>query len=224
MYMLIGLYVLTPIFRRLVTHCGREHLEYLLILFLLGSCLTIYNTVNADHDIPLLPDNVNLLIFTLSGHSGYIGFYFAGYYFANFTVKKRTEYAIYALGALSFVVAVAGTSVFSLYKGHVVKAFSGQLSPTSILQAFAIFLLFKRLFGNRAFSERARGIIGTVGKNTLGIYLFHGIFLSKITLTGFDWRAHGFLVAGPVIGIAAIVVSYGFTVVLRRIPGFRKIL
>jgi len=46
LYMLIGLYLLTPIFRIFVNNCKREHIEYFLVLFfIIGTCFPLINSI-----------------------------------------------------------------------------------------------------------------------------------------------------------------------------------
>ena len=78
LYMLIGLYLLTPIYRIFVKNAEEKDIRYLLILFFLfGLVLPFLKKVLLHFDSRL---NINFEISELINYSGY---FFAGYYFQS---------------------------------------------------------------------------------------------------------------------------------------------
>jgi len=113
LYMLIGLYLLTPILRRLVSVCKQEHIEYFLILFfIVGTCFPLINSV-----LDFLPIfNGKQIYFPANELTGYVGYYIAGYYFTRYKVRENIKNSIYILAVFSLLFTIAGTSLMTVYE------------------------------------------------------------------------------------------------------------
>ena len=81
LYMLIGLYLLSPIYRIFSKSATEKQFQYLLILFFtLGLCLPFGKNILLHFDSRL---NINFEVSELVNYSGY---FFAGYYFAKYSI------------------------------------------------------------------------------------------------------------------------------------------
>jgi surface polysaccharide O-acyltransferase-like enzyme len=122
LYMIIGLYLLTPVLRVFIKNASKEHIEYFLVLyFIVYACLPWYENLH----ISFLPQKIGLQLKELSGFAGY---YIAGYYFSTYAIKKRTEICFYVLGALSLLIPGI-TTVYCVYTNRSPLDMGGGVPP-----------------------------------------------------------------------------------------------
>lgn len=143
LYLIIGVYMLTPIFRTFISSSKKEDIEYILILFfLLGLLLPTINSI-------LISINQKYSInFSIVELTGYVGYYFAGYYFYKNEISKKLKYLIYLFGIISAICTILITSYLSLLKGEPNGFLYGYLLPTTMFETYAIFLVFKDIFNS----------------------------------------------------------------------------
>jgi surface polysaccharide O-acyltransferase-like enzyme len=218
LYMLIGLYLLTPVIRIFIRNCTKRHIEYFLVLTLFSFSLLVYNRVsialNLTRMLPFLPDNI---WFPVPELTGFIGYYVAGYYFANFEVARKTKNLIFFLGIISLIINIIGTVAISFYTG----ATSGTLidsykSPAIALMSYAVFILFKKVSINNF--PRFKNAIILVGKNTFGIYLIHNIIISVVTRFGLNIYIIHPIISIPLISLLVFVASFLCSAIMMKIP------
>ncbi len=214
LYMLIALYLLTPLLRRLIGNCQREHIKYLIYLFILEACILLYNSLNDV--IPVFP--ASDIGFSIIELSGFVGYYVAGYYFANYALTKKSTTGIYVLAVVSALFTVIGTSLISLYHQKPTPALVDNILPNTIFVAFAVFILFQNHFSKITFTPKQEKIIVNISQNTFGIYLVHALVKPIIVQSGFNLFVISPLISIPLISIVVMIVSYIITVGIKRIP------
>ncbi|MDR1058933.1 MAG: acyltransferase family protein [Treponema sp.] len=215
LYMLIGLYLLTPIFRRFIKNSSREYIEYFLILFFLaGGCLPLINKILAH--IPFFRGRAVYL--PLPEVSGYMGYFIAGYYFAYYDIKKKTQTLIYTAAILSLTATLLGTALISLYKKEANQYLTESLLPNTILISFAVFILFKYKISKIKFSPRHERLITGMEKNMFGVYLIHAMVIEAFDLAGVHPLLINPVVSVPVMSIIVMLVSYTGILIIRKIP------
>ena len=219
LYMLMGLYLLTPIFRCFVNTCKREHIEYFLVLFLvIGTCIPMINS-----GLKFFPVFKGKSIFLpVSELTGYIGYYIAGYYFANYKIKQKMKNGIYILGIFSLLFTIIITSVISIYNKKPFGGLYGYLLPNTMFVAYGIFLLFQEIFAKINISNAKMKIISIISKDTFGIYLIHALLLQIFDAIGLNTLTFSPLVSIPIIAIVVIILSEMGTIILNKIPVLNK--
>ena len=207
LYMIIGLYILTPFVKIFVANCKKKYLEYFLItVFLIGLGIPFYNFANTIKDIPLLPRRIHISVPELSC---YIGYYIAGYYFSKYKLPKKTEYTIYILGVISMVFAVIGTSFISMKRNTLNETLLGTTAPNMVFTTIAVFLFVKNKFENITVSKVGYKVITNIGKCSFGIYLVHDfmrIFVNNYF--GIKWNTFNPIISVPIICILVFILSY----------------
>jgi surface polysaccharide O-acyltransferase-like enzyme len=215
LYMLMGLYLLTPIFRCFIKNCKKEHIEYFLLLFLIiGTCFPLINTILKN--ISLFKGRE--IYFPVVELTGYIGYYIAGYYFANYELKKKTKIIIYAFAILAMLSTIICTSFISVYKKEPIETLYGYLLPNTMFVAYAVFLLFKELNNKIEFSIKQEKMIINFSKDTFGIYLVHALVLQIFPIIGIQTLMINPIISIPIIAILAMAISYLCTKIIRMIP------
>jgi len=219
LYMLIGLYLLTPIIRCFIGNCTKLHIEYFLILFfLIGTCLPLCNAFLAF--IPTLRGKEIYL--PVPELTGYIGYYVAGYYYANYNIEVKTKRRLYLLGMLSLLFTIIGTSLISIYRKEATPILLGYVLPNTLFVSFAIFLLFKDASSNITLTRRQERAIIHLSKNIFGLYLVHILALIILIKLGVSVFIINPLISIPIISILVMIISYIITMMIRKIPVIEK--
>ena len=211
LYMLLGLYLLLPFYRKAAAASDRTELRYLLLVYLVF-----------QSGIPLIT--------RLSGNT-------PGFYISVYTVYPLYLFLGYALkeGAvriprgIALLLVLAGTAAIAVpsylaYAGDLeaVQKIVGNYSyPGVIAQAAGAYALIDSLSGDGAVSR----LLQKIDENSFGIYLIHMVFLKLVT---FVWKwnpyAHGGLLMVLGLSLAVFAVSWAAVWLLRKIPGVKKVL
>lgn len=221
LYMIIGLYILTPLVKTFVMNCKRSYLEYfLIIVFTIGMGIPFYNFVNTLKDIPLLPHSIHILMPELSG---YIGYYIAGYYFSKYKLSKKMEYIFYGLGILSILFTVLGTSFISIKRNELNQTLLVPTAPNVMIQTIAIFLFIRKKFENIRFSTICSNVITSISKCSFGIYLIHAFMITFVnSYFGLYWNTFNPMISVPIICIVVFLLSYIVSFIFSKIPVLKK--
>lgn len=219
LYMLIGLYLLTPIFRCFVNNCKREHIEYVLILFfIIGTCIPFINFILSNFSV----FQGKPMYFSVAELSSYMGYYIAGYYFSKYRLKNKVKISIYILAVLSLLFTIIGTSIISIYKNEPIVGLSDYILPNTLFVAYGIFLFFQEKFEKIRFSDKKLKIISKIGQDTFGIYLIHALVLNVFWSIGLTVFIINPIISIPLISILAMVISEIGTIIIKKIPVLNK--
>lgn len=218
LYMLIGLYILTPLYRIFVKNAEKKDFVYLLILFAVFGIIVPQISKVTEHINPVLKIN-----FRMSELINYSGYFFAGYFFSKYEISKKITKLIYIGGFLSYIFTIVGTHFLSAKVGHGTEFLYSNLMPTTMLEAFAIFLALKSL-KTKEFSDRQYKVISQLSASTFGIYLIHAFLLKLFSDWGFTSNFINPIIAIPIKAISVFVVSFVIIFLLRKIPGSKYIM
>lgn len=208
LYIMLGLYLITPILRAFVRGASKGDLHWLfLICFLFSSLLpTLSPFLGQALSLPMSwLDRMELHLIL-----GYVGYFVAGYYLKHYTLGRIAEFLIYIFGILGCVITVWG-------------ALSGQLSlldyhsPNVALFAIVIFTLFRYVLGVSDERSRRRRLIGA-SRISFGIFLVHEFFI--MLLEHFQITTLSFNPVAAVLAISAGVFLCSFIIVwpISKIP------
>lgn len=214
LYVIIGLYILTPLLRVFTRHAEKKDVIYFLALFLVfGTLLPGVNFI--IHQTLHLSLYKHIII---PGFASFIGAFVAGYFFSHYEISKTARRVFYALGIASWCIAFFGTWYFALLHGEPDEYLLGNLRTTTFLIAVAAFLFVRERFKDRVAGPKMQKVISELSACTFGIYLVHPLFLMTYS------KMHGDLYFWPVfisVPVAAFVI---FALSLAAIFLVRKIL
>ena len=247
LYLLLGLYLLTPIMRVIVAHADRNLIKYLLVIWFLGaSVLPLFTLVTSLH----LDSNVFVL-------SGYFGYFFLGVYLLSITVRRSI---IAILFAVAIALTALGTYIIAwTIGGGTMFFFQEYLSPTLILAAVSMFLLlstFKEpqcaslvtqassltqtaipalVTQQTTLTEKpshhkslSRKLMHAISVNTLPLYLFHVMVLETIQYGylgfAFNGNVMNSIIEVPVMTVIVLFVSLGIILVMKKVPILNKLI
>ena len=170
-YMLIGLYLVTPLLRVLVAHARRSMLRYFLVLWFIGIAVTSYLNLSGVYTL-----NGDLFLLT-----GFIGYFLLGFYLLNAPrINSKILYTIFFIGCAW---AAIGTYFAAYYIGGSKQYFFMDfVSVNIILASAAIFLLLRKVPADyvEIKSKPANRVMHFIGQCSLAIYLMHIIILETL--------------------------------------------
>ncbi len=223
LYMVIGLYLIAPVLRKLLRVIERQELIYLFILWFL------WNGV-----LPL----ISYLIHLYAGYSVYLGVKvpmimgYSGYFILGYFLSKKKFSGSALKGwniifTVSTVLTFLGTWAFTYAAEEFQAVLYDYFSPTVILQAIALFIILMQTGINLEDKVPAgmKRTMSLLGRYSLGMYLVHVLLLGALGDGGLGFRLHGSsfypALAVPVTAMAAFALSFVIVDILARIPGVR---
>jgi|GEM_PF-797831 len=217
MYLLMGLYSVTPVLRVLVKHLDHKLFTYLLILWFAGTVIT-----PALHTFTSFEFNPVVFVFF-----DWIGYYLLGIYLLTADLRRPLAYLGVLFGLLGAVIGdwvITGT-MGEAYTGY----FHNYMSATAIIGAAAVFFLLTMVPADRFDSHpKANRVIHWISQNTLPIYLIHIIVLVALTTPIYGVYLNSLtyipLVDVPIYTALVFSVSAALVFALKQIPYVKKII
>lgn len=217
LYMMIGLYMLTPFFRFFTKNAETKHYRYLFILFIsFGGILPL------AQDFLLYTDHDFKIYFNLKDYFGYACYFIFGFFFSRYQISPKQKSIIYKIAIVSVFLQCIGTSLISCNSGQGNVIFYGNFSPNIIFQTIAIFLFIKEIGTKVAFSKKSSQIIGILGKYSFGIYLVHDFFNGIFYRIGFSTMDIPTILSIPLRMVFTFILSFLVVCALAKIPIIKK--
>lgn len=219
LYMLVGLYLLTPILRIVVAHIDRKTFKYFIIVWLLG---------------PLLISSLGLFGYSLDSNlltiPWWTGYYMLGVYLLNVRMKRSTLLGLFLLGIASTVV---GTYLMAATVGGTLTYFFHEyFSPTMILASVTLFLLLNTYQTPSGQTEphhpKISLILRKISENTLPIYLLHVIVIESLQRGYFGFTISSLtvnsIIGVPLISAVTLFICLAVSIPLKKIPVLRRLI
>jgi surface polysaccharide O-acyltransferase-like enzyme len=221
-YMLLGLYLLTPILRVVIAHARREVLKLFLTVWFAGTAiLPVVALLSPYHLDP------NVLTVPL-----YVGIYVLGIYLLDVQVKK--SYLVAGIISGVALTAIFTYALAATIGGATMFYFQDYSSATMILTSASLFLL---LISYPLSSQQpvktgdaslGRKLLHLISENTLAIYFLHLIVI-EIFQRGFLGFAVNGNTVNSIVGVPLMVaLTLGLCLVivvpLKRVPYLKKLI
>lgn len=217
MFMIAGLYMLTPLLRKFTQ--DKKMTEYFLLLcgiFMFG--LSNIELLSPWYEVDNIASYINEK-FNMDFVFGYTFYYVAGFYFKQYSLSSKIKKLIYALGILSAVAIPLMTYYYSVAAGKNCFIFYAFQSPCMGLLSVMLFLLFKDAFSSANYSEKSLKCISFLSKNSFGVYLVHAAFVNAFGITCHSFNS---VVSVPVLTAAVFAVSLALVWLISKIPVVNK--
>jgi surface polysaccharide O-acyltransferase-like enzyme len=222
-YILLGLYLITPLLRVVVANAHWRIIRYFLIIWFIGtgiiSLVTLYSNLSAQ--TIWFKNNVFLL-------TGLIGYFILGAY----VVKLRFRSSILYMGLiLSTVWTIVGTFFLVGTLGESYSQFFLDATSFSVIIASVTLFLILAAIPNQTIENRfphGNKILKVISQNTLPIYLFHIIILEtlqkgylgvKISVTTMNP-----IIEIPLITALTLILCLAIIVPLKKLPYVKRII
>ena len=211
LYMIVGLYLVTPILRAFVRGAGRAEFHWFLLLaFLFASLLPTLLRLRPSQTMSLWVDNLDLHLVL-----GYVGYYVLGYYLKTFPLNRAAELLIYLLGVLGAAATVGGTAWLSQQRGQLIQTLYNYDSANVVLMSVAVFVFFRRILGAR---EKEHQWVSGVAKVSFGVYLVHVFCLMALDQLNISVLSITPLLAVPLLTAAVFACSFVVAWLISKLP------
>ncbi|MDR0372242.1 MAG: acyltransferase, partial [Nitrososphaerota archaeon] len=176
-YVLFGLYLLTPLLRAIMAHKDQRLIWYFVVLWLIGASILPFFSL-------IFPYQLNHNVFTITGYAGY---FVLGALLYSIKAHRRTAFLAGML--LGIALTALGTyGLMSSGAGEGMYFFQAYLSLTVILASVMAFLLLLTVkppakapqLQQETTPSILNKLITTIGQNTLGIFFVHVIVIETI--------------------------------------------
>jgi surface polysaccharide O-acyltransferase-like enzyme len=209
LYILIGIYLVTPLLRVFVSAASRRDMAYFVVIWFLATPL-----IELAQRITGLQTALVIPVV-----AGYVGYFVMGYLLADVELGRRGLF----LSGLGCIIAIAvtyfGTSLLSVDAAPIDTYFYSYFSPPTVLASVCGFLFLKSIGQNLG---RAGGTVRTVAEATFGIFLIH-IFAVELFRSGmlglrlYSWQAPSVYMI-PLTALAVYVFSFVIVFGMQKIP------
>ena len=200
LYCLIGLYILTPLLKKIVKYSSEIEVKFTLIcLFILSTLIPTINQIF----------KLNISTFYLEGLN-FIFIYLCGYYITcTNIIKEKYLYIGGIIGTIGYFLCC----YFNIY--------NSQVSAFMILETMAIV----KLFSTEKIKIKPNKFINIVSKYSFTIYLVHCFWINLLNKGVHLYPSVLPIFVGEIaFYIYAFVLSLITSVILAKLPFFKKIL
>jgi surface polysaccharide O-acyltransferase-like enzyme len=217
LYMLVGLYLITPILRVVVAYSDRKLLGFFILLWFLGVAVAPLLSLFTNYS---LESNIFIIL-------GWVGYYLLGVYMLQVRLGSSTLLILLILGFSWIAVGTYFTTAF--FGGIRSYFFYDYLSGSVILASVALFQLLRTYSPwLETHSPRTSRLLHYISLNTLPIYLFHIMILESLQKGYFGFKISvttlNPVIEIPLAAILTLVICLGVISLLNRIPFLKKLI
>lgn len=218
MFVMFGLYIVTPYLRKVVATSTKDELKKLLYIWGgLSIIVPVMKTYNFIPSLINLIDNIKMVYCT-----GYFGYYLLGWYLSEYQVKeRRNDSFCWLIFFISIVLTICLTFQREFMLGCRDDFWQGNFSPTVVLGAITLFLGFKNLedYFQKILSIKYKHFLSILANESFGVYLIHDMFITLLWRLEINTMRFNPTLSVPIISALVIVLSFSMCVCWNRIRG-----
>ncbi len=211
-YAIVGIYISVPILRAFVKAADKKTLEYFIVIWIVFNTLYILTKGGYFEFITNISDNFHHVGIFVS----FMGYLILGYYLDTYDMNKIQTTIIFISGIIGLVACGSMTIYDSLSYGMTRIEYTSYICPGIILYAMAFYKFFKSI--NCKYESVINKIVCRIGKNTMGIYFMHMIFIIVFLRS----RMLSDIIYAPidiiVYSVVVLLISWGIQELLSKIP------
>ena len=218
LYMLIGLYLVTPFLQKMVKNFDLKDYKYFIVIILIIPSF-----------LPIVSSYFNLnfsFYFTIALFPICVGYYIAGLYLSKLPLNKKYRNIAIILAIISWIGFLCSMLIPYMMNGEISYTLDNWSYINVAIPSLSLFYLFRYYFENRKFKEKTNKVIMIVGSVTFGIFLFHTFI--NYRLYGLDIMQNIFglniFVGIIVLEILTFIISGILTYILKKVKLINKFL
>jgi surface polysaccharide O-acyltransferase-like enzyme len=222
-YILIGLYLLTPVIRVLVAHADWNTIKYFFLLWFVGTgvvpLFTLYSGISAASSW------FDQSVFVLTGM---VGYFVLGAYVTRLQLRSSTLLLILVLSSLWTII---GTYFSAGILGNGYSQFFLEASSFNVIMASVTLFLLLATVSRQTIETRfssGNRVLKVISENTLPIYLFHVMVLETLQkgYLGFKISVSTMnpIIEIPLITVITLVICLVVIVPLKKLPYMKRII
>jgi surface polysaccharide O-acyltransferase-like enzyme len=214
LYMILGLYLVTPILRVFTRIAGEKDYKYFLVIWMIAVCLP-----------PLLAQffGITLADFWVIV-IGFSGYFVAGFFLSQVNYSSDSIRWVSVLYIITLLITLGGTYLLLRQKGEYDPYFYEYLSPNVIIMSLAAYLLLRWLPYERFYTKLPwlSRLVAILCITSFGVYMVHVLLLSILKGGRVGFVLSGASIA-PGVGIlltflVVMPLSIGIVYLMQRIP------
>ena len=216
LYMIIGLYVVTPFLKKFVCKENKGMvLFFIIVSFVVQFLLSMLDKICIQHfNIDYIGARIRK--FHLDFFGGYITYFLVGWYIVHIGIKqKHLKYILYLLGMLSLATII----IYAQYTGDYKNAYENIGAPV-FLYSVSTFVAINGIKLN--FKEKTAERIAKLSKLTFGVYIIHVLILTVFCKV-LPYRQHSVLyivLCFVTVACSSFLCSY----IISKIPAIKKLI
>lgn len=181
-YMIIGIYIMLPFIKKMVSNCTRRELEIFLVLFFL-----IRGVLPYVQYVPVLRIANPFLNSVVPGiFGGYLGYLVLGYYINKYLtrVSRTTNIICTAVILINLIAPITAVALGGEKYQKIGSLCADVFSPCVMLISAALMILMKGLLANTKGQHLVHKTIVKISKASFGIYLLHVYVIQVLSYLG----------------------------------------
>lgn len=220
LYMLIGLYLITPILRAFVKKSNEKIVFYFIVLAAIFQfAIPLVNVL-----INEATQTSNLLLnFSNKFKMGYVGqytaYYLLGWYLTNVSIKKTYRSLLYILGFAGVLITILGTQLMINDTNKIYNTFYSDIGINVMFYSIGVFVFLFHFYKDKKYKHFNK-ISAALSKLTFGVYLIHP-YIIFILNKHFNTRIAPLQLLMD--WAIAVAVSFLITFILSKIPLLKKL-
>ncbi|GAA0827106.1 acyltransferase [Clostridium tertium] len=219
LYMIIGLYIITPVLRIITSHGNKKQIEYFLII---GAIISVVvPTLSNYFPFNFISENINKMYIFMP--RAYILYFLLGFYLTNYDLKKTTKKLIYFLGLSGLLFTIVVTQYSSLKYSKPIDSWQGIFTINMFFYSIGIFLFLKDIFDKIKFTDRKIKFISILSSCSFGVFLMHDLFIKFFTRIGILTTSIKYpVITVPIVSIIIFIVCIIISYFIKKIPVLKK--
>lgn len=220
--MMIGLYFITPVLRKLSD--DKKLLQYFLILYFIAA-IFFPTILKFEFRFKTIVDSLyNRIPYSI--FVGYIGYYILGHYIHSFVpkLKNKAKWITLITGILFCSLGFVVSYYRALGRGVFSQILNDPFTINDFIATACLFLFIKNTNSYFLSHKRLATIIKYLSTLTMGIYLIHPAFLMIANWFHLDTLFLPPLISIPVCTIIVTIISGVIIALLKLIPGIKNLL
>lgn len=222
LFMIVGLYLLTPVLRTFVKRDNMKIVGYLMLITAVIYLAPIFLNVFSNIALPyknIIKSYSSNFKFTYTNE--FLFYYLAGWFISNYNLTAKQRRLIYSGGVAGLIVTFVATQ---FYKNNTdsYTVFYSTAMLNVVIYAVAVFTFFHYLFKDKSLGKATKTVT-TLSALTFGVYLIHPAFLFVIRELVTDKMTIG--IGTYVIEFAgALILSFVSAFIMSKLPVIKKLI
>ncbi|MBI9089863.1 MAG: acyltransferase family protein [Desulfobacterium sp.] len=209
---ILGLYLVAPMLRRLVVNVPEKVLVSQTLAFLaVPSLISLYYLGRGSGGSPLCGMPYNGMTLWLP----FMGYFVAGFYFGKIRISHGTAVFAMFFFFLSGTIICFGTYYLFKIHGQGDRALFlyNYLSPPVVVMSLSVFILIRFFYG-----EAKKKYVATLASLTFGVFLIHPFVLYLLDQAGIGVYFLPLLWGVPLIVLLTLALSFSAVYLLKKLP------